>query len=99
MTHSVSIAIYNKLKVDLFPCYVPLYKSIVLTYSGYFIEEYLDSNTIAEFIVKYKKNSNLTLKDISSMIGFSISHISNLINVKNATCDFAEKVNLLKDRR
>ncbi|WP_057553980.1 helix-turn-helix domain-containing protein [Paraclostridium sordellii] len=85
--------------MDLFPCYVPLYKSIVLTYRGYFIEEYLNNNTIAEFIVKYKKNNNLTLKNISSMIGFSISHISNLINGKNAICDFAKKVNLLKDRR
>ncbi|WP_338661023.1 hypothetical protein [Paraclostridium sordellii] len=36
---------------------------------------------------------------MSSMIGFSISHISNLINGKNAICDFTKKVNLLKDRR
>lgn len=97
MTYVVSIATCNKLKLDLFPSYVPLCKSIVLTCSEYLIEEYLDTDTIGEFIIKYKNNNNLTLKDISKLTGFSVSHISNIINGKNITSTFANKINIFKN--
>lgn len=71
-----------KLKIDLFPLYVPLYKSIILTSTDYLIQEYLDTDTIGEFIIKFKTNNNLTLKDISNRTGFSMSHISNVLNGK-----------------
>lgn len=53
MTYVVSIAIYNKLKMDLFQYYVPLYKSIALTFTEYLIEEYLDTDSMGEFIIKF----------------------------------------------
>lgn len=92
MTCIVSIAIYDKLKIDLFPSYIPLYKPIILTSTDYLIEEYLDTDTIGEFIIKFKNNNNLTLKDISNMTGFSISHISNVIKGKKPSLDFINKV-------
>lgn len=96
MTFIVNIATYDKLKMDLFPPYVPLYKSIVLTYTEYLIKEYLDTDTICEFIVKFKNNNNLTLKDISNMTGFSISHISNIIHGKLPSNKLIKSINKLK---
>ena len=95
MTNSVSIAIYDKLKIDLFPPYIPLYKSIILTSTEYLIEKYLDTDTIGEFIVKYKKNNNLNLKDISIITGFSISYISNIINGKPASSNIIKSIKKL----
>ncbi len=96
MTYSLSIATYNKSKIDLFPPYVPLYKSIILTFNEYLIEEYLDTDTLGEFILKFKKNNNLTLKGISIMTGFSVSHISNVINGKSASVNLIKSINKLK---
>ena len=96
MTYSVSIATYNELKMILFPSYVPLYKSIDLTSNKYLFEEYLDTDTIGEFIIKLKKNKNLTLKDISNLTGFSVTHISNVIYGKKASIKFVESINKLK---
>ena len=96
MTYSVSIATYNELKMRLFPSYVPLYKSIDLTSNKYLFEEYLDTDTIGEFIIKLKKNKNLTLKDISNLTGFSVTHISNVIYGKKASIKFVESINKLK---
>ena len=82
MTSVASIATYKEAKEDLFPPYVPLYETIKL-YSGDFLfEEYLESDSIGEFIFKFKENNKSTLKDISNMTGFSVSHISNVINGK-----------------
>lgn len=92
MTSVVSIATYKEAKERLFPPYVPLYKSIRLYSEDFLFEEYLESDSIGEFIVKFKKNNNLTLKDISNMTGFSQSHIANVIYGKNATPDFINKI-------
>ncbi|MBS6024318.1 MAG: helix-turn-helix transcriptional regulator [Paeniclostridium sordellii] len=97
MTSVVSIAIYKESKESLFPSYVPLYKTMKLYSEDFLFEEYLDSDSVSEFIVKFKKNNNLTLEDISNMTGFSVSHISNVINGKNATSNFINKVNMLKN--
>ena len=96
MTYSASIATYDELKVGLFPSYIPLYKSIDLTSNKYLFEEYLDTDTISELIIKIKKNKNLTLKDISNLTGFSITHISNVIYGKKASVKFIKSINNLK---
>ena len=92
MTYSVSIATYDELKISLFPVYIPLYKSIDLASNKYLFEEYLDTDTIGEFIIKLKKNKNLTLKDISNITGFSVTHISNVINGKKPSSNFINKI-------
>ncbi|WP_265100335.1 helix-turn-helix domain-containing protein [Paraclostridium bifermentans] len=97
MTSVVSIATYQEAKEGLFPPYVPLYKTIKLYSEDFLFEEYLDSDSVGEFLVKFKKNNNLTLKDISNMTGFSISHLSNIINGKNITADFINAINRLKN--
>ena len=97
MTYVVSIATYDKLKMGLSPSYVHLYKSIDLTCNEYLIEEYLDTDTIGKFIVKFENNNNLTLKDISNMTGFSVSHISNVINGKHPSVNLIKSINKLKD--
>ena len=96
MTYSVSIATYDELKMGLFPNYVPLYKSINLASNKYLFEEYLDTDTIGELIIKIKKNKNLTLKDISNLTGFSVTHISNVIYGKKASVKFIKSINNLK---
>lgn len=96
MTSVVSIAMYKEAKESLFPPYVPLYKTVRLYSEDFLFEDYLDSDSIGEFIVKFKKNNNLTLEDISNMTGFSVSHISNVIYGKNATPDFIRSISKLK---
>lgn len=96
MTSVVSIAMYKETKEKLFPPYVPLYKTIKLYSEDFLFEEYLESDSIGEFIVKFKNNNNLTLKDISNMTGFSVSHIANVIYGKNATPDFIRAISKLK---
>ena len=96
MTYSVRIATYDELKRSLFPSYVPLYKSINLASNKYLFEEYLDTDTIGELIIKIKKNKNLTLKDISSLTGFSITHISNVIYGKKASSRFIKSIKNLQ---
>lgn len=96
MTSVVSIATYKEAKEKLFPPYVPLYKTIKLYSEDFLFEDYLESDSIGEFIVKFKKNNNLTLKDISNMTGFSVSHIANVIYGKNATPDFIRAISKLK---
>lgn len=97
MTSVVSIATYKEAKERLFPSYVPLYKTVRLYSKDFLFEEYLESDSVCEFLVKFKKNNNLTLEDISNMTGFSVSHISNVIYGKNATPDFILKINKLKN--
>lgn len=97
MTSVVSIATYKEAKERLFPSYVPLYKTVRLYSEDFLFEEYLESDSIGEFLVKFKKNNNLTLKDISNMTGFSSSHIANVIYGKNATPDFIDKISQLKN--
>lgn len=97
MTSIVSIATYKEAKEKLFPSYVPLSKTVKLYSEDFLFEEYLESDSIGEFLVKFKKNNNLTLKDISNMTGFSISHIANVIYGKNATQDFLAAIKKLKD--
>ncbi|MDV8110425.1 hypothetical protein R3379_14905 [Bacillus sp. BAU-SS-2023] len=96
MTSVVSIATYKEAKERLFPSYVPLYRSVKLYSEDFLFEEYLESDSIGEFLVKFKKNNNLTLKDISNMTGFSVSHIANVIYGKNATPDFIRAISKLK---
>lgn len=96
MTSVVSIATYKEAKERLFPSYVPLYKTVRLYSKDFLFEDYLESDSIGEFIVKFKKNNNLTLKDISNMTGFSVSHLSNIIYGKKATSKFCHEVNKLK---
>lgn len=96
MTSVVSIATYKEAKEKLFPPYVPLYKTIRLYSEDFLFEEYLDSDSIGEFLIKFKKNNNLTLKDISNLTGFSPSHIANVIYGKNATPDFRRAINKFK---
>lgn len=96
MTLVVSIATYKEAKERLFPPYVPLYKTVRLYSEDFLFEEYLDSDSVSEFLVKFKKNNNLTLKDISTMTGFSPSHIANVIYGKNATQDFKTAISKLK---
>lgn len=73
-----------------------LYKTIRL-YSDYFLfEEYLENDSIGEFIVKFKSNNNLTLEDISNMTGFSVSHISNSINRKLLSIILIKSIDKLK---
>lgn len=96
MTSVVNIATYKKAKESLFPPYVPLSKTVRLYSEDFLFEEYLDSDSVGEFLVKFKKNNNLTLEDISNMTGFSVSHISNVINGKNSTSDFVLEISKLK---
>lgn len=96
MTSVVSIATYKEAKERLFPPYVPLYKTIRLYSEDFLFEEYLDSDSIGEFLVKFKKNNNLTLKDISNMTGFSVSHISNVIQGKLPSVKLIQSINKLK---
>lgn len=96
MTSVVSIATYKEAKEMLFPPYVPLYKTIKLYSEDFLFEEYLDSDSIGEFLVKFKKNNNLTLKDISNITGFSVSHISNVINGKPPSSKLVRAINKLK---
>lgn len=96
MTSIVSIATYKEAKERLFPSYVPLYKTVRLYSEDFLFEEYLESDSVGEFIVKFKKNNNLTLKDISNMTGVSVSHIANVIYGKNATPDFIRAISKLK---
>ncbi|MCU9816643.1 hypothetical protein [Paraclostridium sp. AKS73] len=98
MTSVVSIATYKEAKERLFPPYVPLYKTVRLYSDDFLFEEYLESDSIGEFIVKFKKNNNLTLKDISNITGFSVSHIANVIYGKTASVDFINTLNILKYR-
>ena len=95
MTYSVSIATYDELKMGLFPNYVPLYKSIDLASNKYLFEEYLDTDTIGQLIIKIKKNKNLTLKDLSNLTGFSVTHISNVIYGKCGSHHFIYSINKL----
>ncbi|GIM30772.1 hypothetical protein PAGU1678_00420 [Paraclostridium bifermentans subsp. muricolitidis] len=44
----------------MFPPYVPLYKTIRLYSDDFLFEEYLENDSIGEFIFKFKKNNNLT---------------------------------------
>ncbi len=92
MTSVVSIATYKEAKERLFPPYVPLYKTIKLYSEDFLFEEYLESDSIGEFLIKFKKNNNLTLKDISNMTGFSVSHIANVIYGKKASSLFIQKI-------
>ncbi len=92
MTSVVSIATYKEAKERLFPSYVPLYKTVRLYSEDFLFEEYLESDSIGEFIVKFKKNNNLTLNDISNMTGFSVSHIANVIYGKKASSLFIQKI-------
>lgn len=96
MTSVVSIATYKEAKERLFPAYVPLYKTIRLYSEDFLFEEYLESDSIGEFIVKFKKNNNLTLKDISNMTGFSVSHISNVIQGKLPSIKLIKSIDKLK---
>ncbi|WP_263349459.1 helix-turn-helix domain-containing protein [Paraclostridium sp. AKS81] len=96
MTSVVSIATYKEAKERLFPPYVPLYKTIRLYSEDFLFEEYLESDSIGEFIVKFKKNNNLTLKDISNMTGFSVSHISNVIQGKLPSVKLIQSIDKLK---
>lgn len=96
MTSVVSIATYKEAKERLFPPYVPLYKTVKLYSEDFLFEQYLDSDSVGEFLIKFKKNNNLTLKDISNMTGFSSSHIANVIYGKNATQDFIIAINKIK---
>lgn len=96
MTSVVSIATYKEAKERLFPPYVPLYKTIRLYSEDFLFEEYLDSDSIGEFIVKFKKNNNLTLKDISNMTGFSVSHLSNVIQGKLPSIKLIKSIDKLK---
>lgn len=96
MTSVVSIATYKEVKEGLFTSYVPLYKTIKLYSEEFLFEEYLDSDSIVEFIVKFKNNNNLTLNDISNITGFSVSHISNVINGKKASDYFIKKIKNLR---
>ncbi|MCE9674429.1 helix-turn-helix domain-containing protein [Paraclostridium bifermentans] len=73
-----------------------MYKTVRLYSEDFLFEDYLESDSIGEFIVKFKKNNNLTLKDISDMTSFSVSHISNIINGKQASDDFINKIYSLK---
>lgn len=98
MTSVVSIATYKEAKERLFPPYVPLYKTVRLYSEDFLFEEYLENDSIGEFIVKFKKNNNLTLKDISNITGFSVSHIANVIYGKTASVDFINTLNILKYR-
>lgn len=66
MTSVVSIATYKEAKKSLFTSYVHLYKAIRFYSQNFLFEEYLESDSISQFIVKFKKNNNLTLKDISN---------------------------------
>ncbi|MBC8630496.1 helix-turn-helix transcriptional regulator [[Eubacterium] tenue] len=67
-----------------------------MTSSYYLIEDYLDTDTIGEFILKFKNNNNLTLKDISNMTGFSVSHISNLVHGKLPSIKLIKSIDKLK---
>ncbi|WP_270939780.1 helix-turn-helix domain-containing protein [Romboutsia lituseburensis] len=96
MTSVVSIATYKEAKERLFPPYVPLYKTVRLYSEDFLFEEYLDSDSIGEFIVKFKKNNNLTLKDISNMTGFSVSHLSNVIQGKLPSIKLIKSIDKLK---
>lgn len=80
----------------MFPPYVPLYKTIRLYSNDFLFEEYLESDSIGEFIVKFKKNNNLTLKYISNMTGFSVSHVSNVINEKPPSSKLIKSINKLE---
>lgn len=96
MTSVVSIATYKEAKEKLFPHYVPLYKTIQLYSEDFLFEEYLESDSVSEFLVKFKKNNNLTLEDISNMTGFSVSHISNVINGKPPSSRLIRSIYKLK---
>lgn len=96
MTSVVSIATYKEAKERLFPHYVPLYKTIRLYSEDFLFEEYLESDSIGKFIVKFKKNNNLTLKDISNMTGFSVSHLSNVIQGKLPSIKLIKSIDKLK---
>lgn len=96
MTSIVSIATYKEAKESLFPPYVPLYKTVRLYSQDFLFEEYLEGDSIGEFIVKFKKNNNLTLKDISNMTGFSVSHISNVIQGKLPSIKLVKSIDKLK---
>ncbi|MCU9813342.1 helix-turn-helix domain-containing protein [Paraclostridium sp. AKS81] len=73
-----------------------MYKTIRLYSEDFLFEEYLESDSIGEFIVKFKKNNNLTLKDISNMTGFSVSHISNVIQGKLPSVKLIQSIDKLK---
>ncbi|MCR1875129.1 helix-turn-helix domain-containing protein [Paraclostridium bifermentans] len=96
MTSVVSIATYKEAKERLFPPYVPLYKAVRLYSEDFLFEEYLESDSVGKFIVKFKKNNNLTLKDISNMTGFSVSHIANIIYGKKPSVNFIQNIKKLK---
>lgn len=96
MTSVVSIATYKETKERLFPPYVPLYKTVRLYSEDFLFEEYLESDSISEFLIKFKKNNNLTLKDISNMTGFSVSHIANVIYGKLPSSKLIKSINKLK---
>ncbi|WP_143709809.1 helix-turn-helix domain-containing protein [Paraclostridium bifermentans] len=96
MTSVVSISTYKEAKERLFPPYVPLYKTIRLYSDDFLFEEYLENDSIGEFIVKFKKNNNLTLEDISNMTGFSVSHLSNVINGKLPSIRLIKSIDKVK---
>lgn len=96
MTSVVSIATYKEAKERLFPSYVPLYKTVRLYSKDFLFEDYLESDSIGEFIVKFKKNNNLTLKDISNMTGFSVSHLSNVVQGKLPSIKLIKSIDKLK---
>lgn len=80
----------------MFPPYVPLYKTVKLYSEDFLFEEYLESDSIGEFLIKFKKNNNLTLKYISNMTGFSVSHIYNVIQSKLPSIKLIKSIDKLK---
>ena len=82
----------HNVKRSLFPSYVPIHIRVTL-----YSKEYLLDDTLCEFIDKYKTNNNSTLTQFSQLIGFSLSHICNVLHSKKPSYEFINKIILLRN--
>jgi predicted transcriptional regulator len=87
----------DNVRSSFFPSYVPIHKRITLYTEDYLLLEYSSDDTMCEFINKYRTNNNLTLKEFSKIIGFSVSHICNVLHGKKPSQEFIDKIILVRN--
>jgi hypothetical protein len=98
MTATLRIATqeYNVRK-SLFPSYVPIHIRVTLYSEDHLLLEYSPDDSMCEFINKYRTNNNLTLKEFSQIIGFSVSHICNVLHGKKPSEEFIDKIKFIRN--
>jgi antitoxin component HigA of HigAB toxin-antitoxin module len=87
----------NIVRGSLFPSYVPTSIRVTLYSEEHLLIEYSPDDSMCEFINKYRTNHNLTLKEFSQIIGFSESHICNVLHGKKPSQEFIDKIKFIRN--